>query len=191
MSHATATPPIWTYPHQHRFTKSEQRRVLDAVNSYAYQWGLRGVSPFHDVLRARHARHTDSGYNGWELLYAELKPARLLVHDLKDVKGGHFLSTWFALRSAGFRPIVEGSARTWSFVRESVPLDFFAEIEPKPTRVGIAAISRWTWCKGCDGELAVTRQGWCEVCALAPVSRSGEELRPIGAPIGYVPEATL
>ncbi len=185
------TPAGWVYEHGHRFTKHEQRRVLDAVGSYAYQWGLRAVSPFHDVKRAVHSRHTESGFDGWELLYAELKPARQLVKDLADVKGGHFLTTWFALRDAGFRPIVEGQDARWAFLVGSVPLDFEHNVETLPTRRGIAAISRWTWCRGCDHELACTRQGWCESCALAPVAFSADDVRPIGAPLGYVPEATL
>lgn len=181
----------WPYPHQHRFTKSEVRRVMDALNSYAYQWGLRAVSPFHEVKRAVHSRHTDSGFDGWELLHADLKPVRRLVKDLESAKGGHFLPIWFALRDAGFRPVVESNDPRWTFKVGTVPLDYALEIEPQATRKGIAAISRWTWCKGCDLELAVTRSGFCESCALAPVGQSPDDLRPIGAPLGYVPEATL
>lgn len=191
MTALPATRPTWSYPNQHRFTKSQQRQVLDAVNSYAYQWGLIGVSPFHDVLRARRASHTDSGYSGWELVHAEINPARQLVPNLKDAKGGHFLPQWFQLRENGLRPIVETHDTRWSFRVGSVPLDYQHEIEPLVTRRGIAAISRWTWCRCCDAELACTRQGWCESCAMAPVSFSVDDVRPIGAPMGYVPEATL
>lgn len=187
----SATRPTWQYPNQHRFTSGEMRRVMDGINSYAYRWGLRGISPFHEVKRARHAAHTDSGYNGWELLYAEIRPVRRLCHELMDVKGGAFLPHWFALRDNGFRPIVEEHDARWSFRVDSVPLDYLHEIEPLPTRKGIAAISRWTWCRGCDADLAVTMAGWCESCAMASVSMSGSDLRPVGAPLGYVPEATL
>jgi hypothetical protein len=184
------TVPRWPYPNGHRFTKSECRRVRDAVNSYGYRWGLRPIAPFHDTKRAVHATHTDSGYNGWELLYAEIRPVRHLPA-LKHEKGGAAIETWFALRSSGWRPIVDESADGWGFRPESAPLDYVHEIEPLPTRRAIAAISRWTWCRGCDAELAVTREGWCAWCVVAPVALSADDLRPIGAPLGYTPPVTL
>jgi hypothetical protein len=191
MTSLPATRPIWRFPSDHRFTTGERRSVIDAVGSYAYQWGLRPVSPFHDVQSARRSRHTESGFDGWQLLYAELLPVRRLLKDLQREKGGHFLTTWLTLRAAGFRPIVESQDARWSFQVGTVPLDFLYEVEPLPTRRGIATISRWSWCRGCDSELAATRAGWCAWCAVAPVALSADDVRPVGAPLGYVPEATL
>ncbi len=188
---ATPERPLWRYPHQHRFTALEMRRVGDAIGTYAYQWGLRRALPFFEVKRARTSSHTDSGFDGWQLLYAEIRPVRRLVAELATTKGGHFLPTWFALRDAGFRPIVEGDGTDWTFRAGTVPLDYAAEIEALPTRRGIAAISRWTWCRGCDLELAVTVQGWCETCARAAVSYTPDAIPPVGAPVGYKPPATL
>lgn len=183
--------PDWPYGAGHRFTPHEARRIRDHVHSYAYRWGLIGVAPLEDVKRARRARHTDSGFDGWEHLHSTVKPIRLLSAVLADAKGGAYLPTWLELRRQGFRPIVDGTGAAWHFRDGTVPLDYRAEIEPLPIRRGIASISRWTWCRGCDSELAVTVQGWCEWCVVAPVSDSPDDTRPIGAPVGYVPEATL
>jgi hypothetical protein len=188
MTPPTTTRPLWRFPHQHRFTKAEMRQVGDAIGTYAYQWGLIRVLPFHEVKRARHSRHTDSGFDGWDLLYAEIRPVARLLETLANAKGGHSLPTWLALRADGFRPIVEGSSKAWTFRAGSAPLDYLHEIEPLPTRRGIATISRWTWCRGCDAELAVTAHGWCETCAAAAVSWTPPTVAPIGAPLGYVPE---
>lgn len=167
------------------------RQVGDAIGTYAYQWGLIRVLPFHEVKRARHSRHSDSGFDGWELVHAEIWSVERLAKERTEEKGWRYASTWLALRKAGFRPIVEGSSKAWTFRAGTAPLDYLHEIEPLPTRRAIATISRWTWCRGCDAELAVTAHGWCETCAAAAVSWTPPTVAPIGAPVGYVPEATL
>ena len=186
---ATATMLGWPYGNGHRFTASEMRRVMDGLGSYAFQWGLRAISPFHEHLRANPSRFTSSGYAGWTLVHATITPARQLAA-LERARGGTYLPVWWQLRKAGFRPVCPDFSSS-DFGDGSVPLDFAHEVESVATRRGIAAISRWTWCRGCDDELAVTRAGFCETCLLAPVGRSSDTVRPAGAALNYVMPADL